>query len=314
MKRFPLTPVLFLSCVLIAFSCNKDKASLINKENANSISAASSADDIAGTCSSFAYPDTLLYPSDYPAEYVISTVTRLSGTFGSYPDALEIDERTGNIEIGQSETGLKYLVWYVATGTRDTCKVFLTVSGVNYPDSIFTLKNAAGVATPVYNGTAQPAICTSNCEFDDGHDDDNGNGFLDEPPAGQEIIPQGVSMDKVTGSINLKQTVQNGAFGANPVPGTFKDYILNYRLSDRSANALNHMTLRMYYYKNQSQIPAALKRDLATKKKFVSFNNETDPYKVSYTVKTRGGGSNLVAAKGAKEVKCRPPYIIVVQQ
>jgi len=309
MKPMKLTSTFLLVCALITFSCNKDKTSLSKNQDANTTT---SSDPIAGTCRSFAYPDTLFYPSEYPAGYEIRPVTKLSGTFGAYPDALEIDERTGNIEIGQSETGLKYLVWFVATGTQDTCKVFLTVSGVNYPDSIFTLKNVTSVATPVYNGTAQPTVCTSNCEFDDGHDDDNGNGFLDEPPAGQEIIPQGVSMNKATGSINLKKTVQNGVFGANPVSGTFKDYILNYRLSDRSAKALNRTTLRMYYYKNQSQIPAALKKDLATKRKFISFNNESDPYKVSYTVKQSGGGDNLIAKE--REVKCRPPYIIVVQQ
>ena len=94
------------------------------------------------------------------------------------------------------------------------------------------------------------------------------------------------------------------------MPGSFKDFILNYRLSDRSAKALNRMTLRMYYFKNQTQIPAALKKDLEEKKKFTLLNNIKDPYKVSYTVNNKGGS----VAREAREVKCRPPYIIVVQQ
>lgn len=257
------------------------------------------------------YADSIFYPSEYPAGYEIKPVSGLRGTFGSYPDALEIDEETGNIEIKQSETGLKYLVWYVAIGSLDTCKMFVTVSGVNYPDSIYSVKTTNSFATPIYNGSLQqPTVCTGNCEFDDGHDDDNGNGFADEPPIGQEIIPQGVAMDKLDGSINLRRSIQNGALGANPLPGSFKDFILNYRLSDRSAKALNRMTLRMYYFKNQDQIPAILKKDLAEKKKFTLLNSIQDPYKVSYTVHTKGGGG----AREAREVKCRPPYIIVVQQ
>ena len=46
----------------------------------------------------------------------------------------------------------------------------------------------------------------------------------------------------------------------------------------------------------------------ATKKDFVILNNATDPYKVPYTVKKDNSGSGR-----EREVKCRPPYIIVVQ-
>jgi len=88
-----------------------------------------------------------------------------------------------------------------------------------------------------------------------------------------------------------------------------KDFVLNYRISDRSSKALNNTTLRIYYYKNQSQIPAKLKRDLAAKKQQILLNNVTNPANVSYTVNT-----TVTAKNGAGEVKCRPPYIIVVQQ
>jgi hypothetical protein len=41
-------------------------------------------------------------------------------------------------------------------------------------------------------------------------------------------------MDKATGAINLRQSIKNGALGTNPLPGTFKDFVLNYRISDKS--------------------------------------------------------------------------------
>jgi hypothetical protein len=292
------------------FACNKEK--MYNHADGE-INAAQSSNAVVNSCG-FAYPDSIFYPSDYSANYEIRPVKRLAGTFGAYPNGLEIDEANGDIEIGHSETGLKYLVWYVPTGSRDTCKIFITVSGVNYPDSIYSLTNTNGIATPLYNGSfQQPTFCDGTCEFDDGHDDDNGNGFADEPPAGQELIPQGVSMNKANGSINLKKTILNGAaLSAITSPGTFKDYILNYRLSDHSSKALNKMTLRLYFYQNRSQIPAGLKRDLAEKRKYVLLNYTNDPYSVSYTVDSKRG-QNIVATR-EREVKCRPPYIIVVQK
>jgi hypothetical protein len=82
----------------------------------------------------------------------------------------------------------------VPTGTRDTCKKFITVSGIDFTDSIYTLKNTTGIATPVYNATpGLPTSCSGNCEFDDGPDDDDGDGITDEPLPGQEVIPQGIS-------------------------------------------------------------------------------------------------------------------------
>jgi hypothetical protein len=127
-----------------------------------------------------------LYLEELPNDYIIHTVTPLSGTFGCFPDELKINSTNGDIDITEGETGLKYIVWYVPTGTRDTCKKFITISGVDYTDSIYTLKNTTGIAKPVYNST--PGLqtnCTSSCEFDDGPDDDDGDGVADEPPAGQ---------------------------------------------------------------------------------------------------------------------------------
>jgi hypothetical protein len=89
---------------------------------------------------------------------------------------------------------------------------------------------------------------------------------------GREVIPQGVVIDKATGNINLKQTIANGALGANPLPGTFKDFLLYYRISDKSNKARNKLAFRMYYFQNKTQIPARLKKQLAQKKAQVILN------------------------------------------
>jgi hypothetical protein len=306
-KKLLFTIIIFATVCILA--CSKESIINSNNDNDPALSSSQSA-NVVSVCDQFAYADTIFYPAELPDDYIIHLNTPLSGSFGTYPDGLEMNPLNGDIDITESETGLKYLIWYVPAGTHDTCKKFLTVAGINFTDSIYTLKNNPGIATPMYNATPLlPTDCNGNCEFDDGHDDDDGDGFADEPPLGQEVIPQGISMDKASGSINLRQSIRNGALGPNPTAGAVKDFVLNYRISDRSSKALNNTTLRIYYYKTQSQIPAKLKRDLAAKKQQILLNNATNPATVSYTVNTTTTNKH-----GAGEVKCRPPYIIVVQQ
>lgn len=305
-KRF-LSGII-IAAILTVLACSKDK--IAEKNSSTSVAASASVNEVKSICNQFSYGDTIFYPAELPSDYIIHLLTPLSGSFGAYPDGLEIDPVTGDIDITESETGLKYLVWFAPAGSRDTCKKFLYVSGVNFADSVYLLKNNPSMASPIYNASLLTSTqCNGTCEFDDGHDDDDGDGFADEPPVGQEVIPQGIAMDKATGNINLKQTISNGALGVNPMSGTVKDFILNYRISDRSAKALNRTTLRLYYYKTQKEIPAKLRRDLAIKKQWILLNNITDPYSVPYTVQKINTAKN-----GAGEVKCRPPYIIVVQK
>lgn len=290
------------------FSCSKENNSILHSVAvSDNLTQAAMA---VSNCDLFAYPDSVFYLEELPDDYIVHTVTPLSGTFGCYPDELKIDPLNGDLDITESESGLRYLIWYVPTGTHDTCKKFITVAGIDYTDSIYTLKNNPSLATPVYNATPGAQVqCTASCEFDDGPDDDDGDGIADEPPPGQEVIPQGIAMDKTTGSINLRKSLANGALGANPAAGTFKDFLLNYRISDGSNKTLNKIGFRMYYFKRKSQIPPGLLRQLQAKKQQVLLNNQfqANPATVSYTVNTAA-----LSGKG-QEVKCRPPYIIIVQ-
>lgn len=297
----------FLSAIL--FSCSKENASLKNKATANTQLVQRL--NLLSTCDQFAYPDTIFYPQELPNDYTISPVNALAGTYGAYPDGLKINNTTGKIDVTESETGLKYIVWFIASGSTDTCKKFITLSGVNFTDSIYVLNNKPGIAAPVYNATPnEPVECTNgDCEFDDGHDDDDGDGFADEPKAGQEVIPQGVAMDKLNGKINLKQTITNGALGANPLPGTFKNFTLNYRISDKSAKALNKIHFRLYYFNSKAEIPDSIKRVLKARKPQIILNKQSSFSPYNYSIP-----SEFFTPGKAKEIKCRPPYIIVVKQ
>jgi len=308
MKTNNLVASLLSVIAVYGLACSKENAATNTLVSSSSVNNAVT----LSSCDSFVYADTIFYPEELPDDYIVKPKYKLTGTFGAYPDGLEINPNNGNIDITESETGLKYLVWYVPFGRQDTCKKFVTVSGINYVDSSYTLTSTdPGVMKPVYNASLlKQTDCNGGCEFDDGPDDDDGDGFADEPPAGQEVIPQGVAMSKLTGNVNLRKSLKNGALGVNPPNGAVKNFMLNYRIGDKSSKSLNKIGFRLYYYKTKADIPAKLLQQIEAKKKLVLFNeNDTDPYKVAYTVSS--SASSVVAKHGNGETRCRPPYIIV---
>ena len=329
MNRTKLIFSCFIIAIAAALACNKDVTDQTKTNaivNATERSAASLS--LAATpCDLFAYTDTIFYLSAASSNYVVKPTKVQTGTYGAFPAGLSINSLNGSINVSTSETGLEYLVWFVPKGTTDTCKKYITISGVDYEDSVYVMSAPNGAkTTPIYNATLQTSVdCRGGCEFDDGVDDDNGNGTADEPPAGQELIPKGFVINKATGVIDLGKSIQNGVLGKNPVNGTFKNFTLYYRLGDKSTKALNHMSFQLYYYKTQAQIPASLKEEVAAKQSqvLVEGKEEGDDGHHGGDGGHHGGGKDgrssfaaslTAASKKGGEVKCRPPYIIVTQQ
>ncbi|WKN43432.1 hypothetical protein [Tunicatimonas pelagia] len=269
-------------------------------------------------CSVFTYPDTLFFISEAPNN-LVSPDSALVGTYSSYPLGLAIDPATGVIDVNASETGLKYEVRFIPTGTTDTCRTFVTISGINYLDKIYVLSTGDSLALPIYNASPMAMLpCNdddddeddeddddgdddtddddSECEFDDGADDDDGDGDDDEPAPGQEVIPQGVAINKADGSINLQQTLNNGTFGSTtPANGTFQDYTIFYRLNDASNEALNSIDVRFYYYETEEDVPQSIIDEIADRNSF-TFTN-----------------SRLLKNAKTMDRNGRPPYLLIVR-
>lgn len=306
MKILKLIPLAFVMIMGILIACNKEAID----QKTNDLNASQISNLALSTCDQFAYADSIFYLKPQADKYIVKPLTPLAGTYGAFPAGLQINTTNGNINVNKSETGLEYIVWFVASGTTDTCKKLITISGVNYSDSIYVMANNSALAEPVYNADTLIPVNCNGCEFDDGPDDDNGNGNTDEPPAGQELIPQGFVIDKTTGVINFKESIQNGVLGKNPLSGTSKEFTLNYRLGDKSKKALNHISFELFYYNSQSEIPAKLKKELSAKQGQVLLENE-DENGDKFASVNLAEGAGTTAKHGKGEVKCRPPYIIV---
>jgi hypothetical protein len=275
---------LFASLILAFFSCSKSKIS----EDANPIpfptdiplDNCSNGPDYGATviCPQWRGPngDHKIRPKNDPGV----------GTYFAWPEGLVIDHNTGEVNVSDSETGARYIIGFVRSGTHDTCLKELTIGGVTYVDSVYVLSANDTLALPHFNANPLPTtICdpsddtdypgnssggngggSDKCEFDDGSDDDNGNGQADEPPPGQRANDQKVRVRTLSGIINLKKTLEEGAFGSNPQNGDRKQVTIYYRLNDCSVKALQHIKVDLIYYEKKSDIPVTLLNDLRVKR------------------------------------------------
>jgi hypothetical protein len=323
MKIAKIVPLVFVTIVSVLIACSKEGAN--KKTETASLNASQTSNLALNTCDQLAYADTIFYLKPQKSNYIIKPLASVAGTYGAFPAGLHINAVNGNINVNLSETGLEYIVWFVPSGTTDTCKKLITISGVNYKDTVYVMATNPK-ASPIYNANTSIPIVSKGSEFDDGPDDDNGNGSGDEPPGGHELIPQGFVIDKSTGVIDFKASIRNGVLGKNPISGTKKEFTLYYRLGDKSKNALNHISFELFYYKNQSDIPPKVMEDLLTKQGQVLLENEDDDgghggghggggnHGPHFTGVNLAATSEITAKNGNGETKCRPPYIIVTQK
>jgi hypothetical protein len=217
-------------------------------------------------------------------DYFARPLNRLpNGKYYSWPSGLVMDANTGVINVTQSEGGVRYVVGFVKEGTTDTCHTKVIIAGIHYKDNVYILAKNDTLAIPYFDANplsvspCDPSDDTdypgssnvggnARCEYDDDEDDDNGNGPADEPPTGQQANEQNVRVRTKTGIINLKKTLEDGAFGLFPENGTTKDVRIYYRLADCSLSALRSIKVRLIYYEKKSDIPPSLLAEILQKK------------------------------------------------
>jgi hypothetical protein len=275
MKSFLWISLLSLTLVLlvIGFACRKFNANEGDKFHLQTI------------CTPPDYGDSIIYPKwkGPIQDYIVKPKdTSATGKYFAWPQGMVINSTTGEINVSKSETGIRYSIGFVRTGTQDTCYSTLILGGVTYVDSIYVLEKNDTLAIPYYyaNPTA-PAVCdpsddndypqqgqhgNNRCEFDDDMDAD-GNGPGDEPLNNNTANNAGVRVRTTSGVINLKRTLLEGAFGSTtPVNGSSVKVTINYRLNDPSGRVLQRIPLELYYYNKVSDIPLTLRNEIAVKR------------------------------------------------
>ena len=161
-----------------------------------------------------------------------------------------LDQNTGAINITQSQTGMRYIMGFVKSGTHDTCLSQLIIGGAAYYDSVYVFANGATTAAPYFEANPYlPSVCANGgCTFD-----------VTGSAAAQKVI-----VNKTTGVIDLQKTLDGslftlgGAFGLIPVNGQTLKTTIYYRINYGSNNALQQIQVQLMYYDSKSLINGGL--------------------------------------------------------
>lgn len=183
---------------------------------------------------SITYGDSIFYLNPQAADYLISPLEVRTGEYIGFPEGIDLDTKTGEINVSKSETGLRYRITFIPAGTTDSVSTELVISGINFLDGFYKLTTADSVLKPLYNAGVNNQIPGIN----------NGTIFDD----GASCNTAGCNVNTTAGSINLAQTVRNGVFGATPSNNDRHEFDLNYRINDKSSKTLNTLRVKLYYF------------------------------------------------------------------
>lgn len=316
-----LTLFLLVATALI-LGCQKDVSGPQEENSAQSNNISASPNP------RLSYGDSVFFLKNQPGNYIIAPVSKPieTGYFKSIPLGLVIDTITGNINVTQSETGLRYKIYYVSPSDSLLDSVKIVISGIDYRDAIYEIAstpNAYDTAFPIYN--ARPDIllpCGDDDDDDDGDIDDDDNACIfdetDLDGDGNDDIP-GVNQDKLLvdikkGSIDVEASFHAGIFGSsNPVNGISKDFTFYYRLQDASNRALNKITVRVYHFKKRNDIPQALLDTLAYRNSIIQAVNNRGAGSSAQQSSATSATGWFDLTEAALKPK-RPPIIVVVSQ
>lgn len=312
MRLSTLSGILFIATFLI--SCEKSvDESFLEKDSARATRASAK--------SKLSYGSKELFMEASNGATIITPVNKpkREGTFKAIPEGLALDPVTGAINVNESVSGMKYKVFYVSNNGRLIDSTPVVISGIDYEDAILTINNSVflntnDILSPVYNGDKSLKLprklitAASDNVFDE--TDLNNDGKEDLAGAIQETLV----VNKKTGAINLKASIRSGLFGSSsPSNGATKDITLYYRLNDKSNKALNKITLRVYYFKTQTDIPVSLTKILNDRKKISGRVSVDAPVGSTsqLTEEDEGidGGLDDLDSFGKK---IRPPLIVII--
>lgn len=197
------------------------------------------------------YGDTLIYPQPTNgSDYVLNPVNNPgAGKYFAWPVGLALDQNTGAIDLTQSQTGMRYVLGFVPSGTTDTCLSTLIVGGAAYYDSVYVIADGQTISSPYFEANPYlPNPCINGgCTFD-----------VNGAAAAKKVI-----VNTTTGVIDLQKTLDGtgllgGAFGLLPVDGSVITVPIYYKLNDGSNQALQNISVQIEYMTSKSSISAGI--------------------------------------------------------
>jgi hypothetical protein len=247
-----------------------------------------------GTVYKFSYSDSILYSLGETSELqVISPSIAKTGTYTSFPDGLNINSTTGAINIHESETGIKYRVYFTDGNIQDSTLV--TIGGINYLDGVYKINTIDSIISPVYNAVIGNSLpnAVNGSVFDEGGGCNN----------------NGCTVNLNDAKINLAQTVRNGTFGSTASNGSNKEFTLNFRVNDNSKKGGNKLKIKIFYFKTLNDVTQQVWNLLNGRNGTVinTFNN-------SNNTPIQGNTAGNIATNSLTGKGRRPPCVVILSQ
>ncbi len=187
------------------------------------------------------YGDSILYLKPSSGDYIVNPISIRSGTYSGFPEGIEIDDKTGAINVSKSETGLRYRVTHTATNGTKT-ETLVVLSGITFKDHFYKLSTGDSIALPIYNSNPNRILPINGSIFDEGNLANGG----------------GCSVSTDNGKINLAESMRLGVFGNNPGNDDQKEVEIKYRINDGSGKSLNKLKVKLYLYNTMADVPQYL--------------------------------------------------------
>ncbi len=237
------------------------------------------------------YGDSILYEKNIGADNLVLPQHSYTGTYSAFPEGIEIDDKTGAINLSKSETGLRYKINFIADNNSFEYTTTVLLAGINYFDAFYFLSKNDTVANPVYNGRPGAAIPVSatGTAFDIGLGCNN----------------EGIAVNTADGKINLMQTIRNGFFGRYPDNATRREFELKYKINDQSQQKVKALKIKLYYFDTMNDFTEDLRQLLRDREGTVFGAN---PITFPGEILSSPAGIDGVS----KVAKPRPPCIFII--
>ena len=215
MRLKNLLPIVVLMAVSVSLSCSKSND---GSDGDNTLS----------------YGSPVIFPRG--DDYVVSPVNRpnVEGRYSSFPEGLELDKKTGAIDVSDSETGLRYRITFTPEDGGAPISTTVLLAGINYEDAFHVLANNDTITRVIYNGDAANAVPVSV-----------GKTVFD---VNLGCSKEGIAINRNDGTINLAQTIRNGFFGRHPDNDTREEFELEYMIDDGTKQTKQEIKIKLYYH------------------------------------------------------------------
>jgi hypothetical protein len=184
------------------------------------------------------YGDSVFYLKS--KDYTVAPTAARTGSYRATPEDLNMDPATGKINVTlrgkegkNSQTGLRYRIIYTAPeGKEDT--TYIVLAGINYQDRIYSLAQNQTMVNPIYNGDTKLLV-----------------------PGGVYTASNNkLAINRSTGQIDLKKTIDNGFFNDDPQNSDWRLVTIEYQTNDGSTSDENSIDVVVYYYTSVMNIPS----------------------------------------------------------